>query len=221
MTVFLASPGSQMHAHAAQGMPWLISFWAWRKWLDDYIPTSSSLLIDSGAFSELNSGVSIDPDEYEEWARRYPFAVAHAALDSIHGDTERTLRNAEKFGFPTFHEADPIEALPEFIELARKRNGWLGIGMTPPRNGKAEWLRSVCERLPDDLHVHGWALVAYWDREPRLNSVDSTTWWRVAMRIKGRTELSHLTMAECVEIQVKKYARMRRVVQRTQTQELP
>lgn len=210
--IYLASPGSGLQADAARGMPWLMSFATWKPFLREWMPSAQRVLLDSGAFSEFNTGAVIDPEEYAEWAAGFSWCDAWAALDDIRGDTERTLRNSDQYGgFPTFHETDALEALPEFIELARKRGSWLGLGCIPPRVRKGDWLRTVCERIPSDLHVHGWALVPYLHTEPRLDSADSTEWWRDAMALKARVpQLRHLTMGECLEIKVKQYQRYNR-----------
>ena len=65
--------------------------------------------------------------------------------------------------------------------------------------------------MPDDLHVHGWALRAY-THIRRLDSVDSTNWWRDAMDLRTLPALAHLTYGECLEIIVKRYQRWHRVI---------
>ena len=67
----------------------------------------------------------------------------------------------------------------------------------------------MLEQVPDDLHIHGWALVAY-ASHARLDSMDSTHWWREAM--KYRTWFPWLTYGECLEIAVKKIERMDRMI---------
>ena len=60
MRVYLASPGNQLHAHLVQEQPVLMSYAAWKPFLAQYMPTWNRVLIDSGAFSEINSGSAID-----------------------------------------------------------------------------------------------------------------------------------------------------------------
>ena len=209
-TTYLASPSNQMQAAAVCGMPVLLSFAMHKKWLNTYQPTFSRVLIDSGAYSELTGGAVVDLDRYvdfmEEWRDR---ADAIAGLDDIRGDWRRSLKNYERGGFPTFHDTDPDELLPDLIQLARERGGWLGIGVLPPRQSKREWLQRTLARIPDDIHVHGWALRLYRD-EPRLDSVDSTNWWRDGLDLMVKPLTKHLTHAECCEIVVKRYQRERR-----------
>ena len=99
----------------------------------------------------------------------------------------------------------------DLIPLARERGGWIGIGLKPPREGKENFIRSTCERLPDDLHVHGWALRHYLHIR-RLDSVDSTNWWRDAMDLRVLPLCKHLTYGETLEVIVKRYQRARRQV---------
>jgi hypothetical protein len=219
--VYLSSPGSQMHASHLGGMPVLLSFAAYtdgktarETWVEKYAPSFARILIDSGAFSELNTGKKVDLSAYADWAARWgDMADAVAGLDDISGDWRRSLANYEAFpaGFPTFHETDPPELLDDLIPLARSRGNWLGLGLLPPRDGKERWVREACERLPPDLHVHGWALRGY-TRVARLDSTDSTNWFRDAWQILNDPKTKHLTPSEAVEIVVKRYARWHRIV---------
>tara|TARA_R110000868_G_scaffold163474_2_gene395703 strand:- start:481 stop:1101 length:621 start_codon:yes stop_codon:yes gene_type:complete len=191
-------------------MPVLVSLVGYGPWLDRYQPTFSRILVDSGAYSEMNSGKVVDLDRYVDFIARWEGrADAIAGLDDIRGDWRRSLRNYERGGFPTIHDTDPEELLPDLIDIARERGGWIGVGVLPPRQGKREWLQRTLARIPDDIHVHGWALRAYRD-EPRLDSVDSTDWWRTALRVGGNSDTKHLTHSECLEIVVKRYQRERR-----------
>lgn len=209
-TFYLGSPGSQMHADWCRDMPVLVSFAIYAKWLDSYISSFARVLIDSGAFSEFNSGKVVDGAAYKEWQERWRETVhidAIAGLDDIRGDWRKSLRNYDLYGgFPTMHETDPPELLADLIPIARERGGWLGVGLMPPRGGKWAWVRGVLDRVPDDLHVHVWAGGEYVGH-PRVNSVDSVNWFRDSFAIKTNRLTAHLTPAECVEIMVKRYAR--------------
>lgn len=214
MKVYLASPNSQVQAAAAIEMPVLISFAIFSDWLDQYVTTFSNLLVDSGAFSEFSSGKKIDIEEYADWAPRWiGHADAIAGLDDILGDWRKSLKNYERveIGFPTFHETDPPELLKDLISISKQRKQWLGIGLMPPRGGKENWLRSVLEQVPEEIHVHVWAGRAY-THIRRINSVDSTNWWRDAFQIKIDANTKHLTYAECLEIVIKRYKRWNRVI---------
>lgn len=217
MIVYLASFSTQQQAEHASGMPVLFSFAGYRKWMDSYQPTFSRLLIDSGAYTEFTSGKKVDLARYRDWARRWKgHADAVAGLDNISGDWKRSLANYEAFpeGFPTFHETDPPELLPDLAAMARERGGWLGVGILPAtraaRKGET-WLRDTLARVPDDLHVHLWAGRAY-THVRRVDTTDSTNWWRDAMALRAIPDLDHLTYGECLEIVIKRYQRWKRDV---------
>lgn len=213
MIVYLASPNTQQQAEHVEGMPVLLSFACYAKWLDRYQASFRRILIDSGAFSELNSGVKVDGMAYREWTSRWEgHADAVAGLDDISGDWRRSLKNYERYGgFPTFHDTDPLELLNDLIPITRERGGWLGLGLMPPREGKEQWVRDACSRIPDGIHVHGWAMRRY-THVRRLDSVDSTNWWRDAMKLRTLSDTAHLTYGECLEIVVKRYQRWKRKI---------
>jgi len=192
----------------------LLSFATWDKWLSSgYVQSFGRLLLDSGAFSELNSGVTIDVGEYVDWVAGFAGQIdAYAGLDDISGDWRRSLKNYEAGGFPTIHDTDPPDLLEDLVTMARERGGWIGIGLVPPRQGKEKFVRETLDRIPEDLHVHGWALRAYTCFR-RLDSVDSTSWWRSAMELRSqnRYALSWLTYGECLDIQIKRVVREGRV----------
>lgn len=204
----MSSPGNQMTADKLRGMPALVSYALYSRWLDDYVPTFARVLIDSGAFSEFNSGKKVDGGAYREWCRRWEGTARDGidvGLDDISGDWRRSLRNYELYGgFPTYHESDPPELLPDLVSLARERGGWLGVGLLPPRAGKWAWVKETLARIPDGLHVHVWAGGEYCGH-PRVNSVDSTNW--ILDSFAYRKSLPFLTQAECVELVVKRYQR--------------
>mgnify|MGYP003146451619 CR=1 FL=1 len=210
MDVYLASPRSQLQADKVKGMPVLMSYGCYSNWMDRYVPSYGKLLIDSGAYSVLNSGTKIDLGEFREWSERFmPIAEAVAGLDDISGDWKQGLKNYEAvpWSFPTWHDTDPIELIPDLVALARERKTWIAIGLKPPRQGKEGIIRDFMERVPEDLHVHGWALRSY-AHIPGLNSVDSTGWLREPMTLM--TLYPFLTYGECLEIIIKRYQRQRK-----------
>jgi hypothetical protein len=216
--VYLASPGSQQQAEHVADMPVLLSFAVagpkGGRWVEQYAPTFRRLLVDSGAWSEFSTGKRVDIDAYMEWASRWVgHADAIAGLDDISGDWRKSLANYERFllGFPTFHESDPPELLDDLVAMARARGSWLGLGLLPPREGKESWVRRTCDRIPEGIHVHGWAMRGF-TKVRRLDSVDSTNWWRDAMKLRTIPGLDHLTYGECLEIVVKRYVRWDRCV---------
>jgi hypothetical protein len=223
VTVYLASPNTQQQAEHVAGMPVLLSFALFKPWIGKgYQQSFKRILVDSGAFSELNSGTKIDGIAYRDWSQRWDgHADAVAGLDDISGDWKRSLDNYERFGgFPTFHDTDPPELLDDLIPMAKERGNWIGLGLKPPRQGKERWVRDACERIPSGLHVHGWAMREY-THVRRLDSVDSTNWWRDAMKLRTLPDTAHLHYGECLEIVVKRYQRWERsIVDEQETGEL-
>jgi hypothetical protein len=223
--VYLASPNTQQQAEHACDMPVLLSFAVWSGWMDRYQHTFSRLLIDSGAYTEHTTGKRIDIGAYRDWSSRWiEHADAVAGLDDISGDWRRSLENYEAVphGFPTYHETDPPELLSDLCAMAGERGRWLGLGMLPEtrqRRGGEGWLRETLSAVPEGLHVHLWAGRAY-TKFRRIDSVDSTNWWRDAMQLRTLPDTSHLTYGECLEIVVKKYQRWGRTVERKDAQEL-
>lgn len=217
MIVYLASPETQQQAEHVANMPVLLSFALVGKkvgWLNKgYQQSFSRILIDSGAYSELNSGVKVDGEAYKDWWKQWEgHADAIAGLDDIRGDWKRSLKNYELYGgFPTIHDTDPFGLLKDLLPIVQERGGWLGIGLKPPRSGKEKFIRRVCDSVPEELHIHGWALREY-THIRRIDSVDSTNWWRDAMKLRTLPDLQHLTYGECIEIVVKRYQRWKRTL---------
>lgn len=119
------------------------------------------------------------------------------------------MSNSEDFQPSTTQT--PPELLDDLIPIAKERGNWIGIGIKPPRDGKESFIRSACERIPDDIHIHGWALRAY-THVRRIDSVDSTNWWRDAMKLRTLPDTQHLTYGECLEVVVKRYQRWTRQI---------
>lgn len=208
MRVYVSSPSNQLQCHALNGLPALISFACEFKFMNTggYAASFSRLLLDSGAYSEFTTGKPIDIKAYVDWVQQYPWADAWAGLDSIDGNWKRSLKNYEHGGFPTFHDTDPDWLLDELIPMARERGHWIGVGLKPPRTNREPWLRRTLDRIPDDLHVHGWALGRYLHLP--FDSWDSTHAWREY----GKLKQAHpwLTNAECIDLAVLKMQRMAR-----------
>lgn len=210
MDVYLASPSNQLHADKCKNLPVLISYSQYAPCLDRYIATYGKVLIDSGAFSVHTQKATVDIGEYREWSERFkPIAEAVAGLDDISGNWQQGLKNYEAvpWSFPTWHDSDPIELIPDLVALAQERKTWIAIGLKPPRQGKENIVRSFLERVPENIHIHGWALRAYM-HIPGINSVDSTGWVREPLTLMSKYPF--LTYAECLEIIIKRYQRQRK-----------
>ena len=224
VTVYLASPQNQMQAATVEGVPVLLSFALWKPWLERYVPSFGRVLLDSGAYSAHTSGAQVDVKEFGEFAEQWRgIADAVACLDSISGDWREGWRNMEAMpdglGFPTFHDSDPDDLLDDLIPAARERGGWLGLGLVPEtRQKRGHWLADTLERIPSDIHVHGWACRRFWKTHRHLDSVDSTNW--VLDSRKVLDDCPWLTPAEALEIIVKRYRRERRTLPTDETPSL-
>jgi hypothetical protein len=106
------------------------------------------------------------------------------------------------------HESDPPELLDDLIPIARERGNWIGVGLLPPRANKWGWIKNTLSRIPDGIHVHIWAGGEYCGH-PRCDSCDSTNW--LLDSFAYRKSMPFLTLAECVELVVKRYQRFDRV----------
>ena len=207
--IYLASPNNQLQAEHCIDQATLLSFACVRPWIESYIPAFGSLLIDSGAYSQMTTGKAIDVQAYKDWVEPLlPMIDNWAGLDDINGDWRQSMRNYEAGGFPTIHDTDPPELLDDLIPLAEERGNWIGIGLKPPRQGKEKFLRGVLDRIPPHLHVHGWALVAYRYLN-RIDSFDSTFWWHQVQDL--RPKFPWLTPGECLELAIKQVRRYSRV----------
>ena len=210
MMTFLANPQTQQQGDAVRDMPVLVSFASWSPWMERYHQSWGPMLVDSGAYSEMTGAAQVDLGAYREFVERWgQRAIATAGLDDICGDWRRSMRNYQAIPstFPTYHDTDPPELLPELVAMAQERDTWLGVGLLPPRNGKRAWLERTMRQVPRGLHVHGWALRAYRKTVNGFASMDSTNWFRDAMAIRSRAALQHLTYGECLDIIVKRYKR--------------
>lgn len=220
MEVYLASPNTQQQAEHCSGMPVLLSFASFSPWMWQYQPTFERVLVDWGGYTEHTTGNKIDVAKYKPWSKKWEgHADAIAGCDDINGDWKKSMANYQEipWTFPTMHDSDPVELLPELVAMALERKTWLGIGLVPPREGKEKFVRWVCDNVPDGLHLHGWALRRY-THIRRLNSVDSTNWWRDAMDI--RKKLPWLTYGETLDLIVKRYQRWTRVIRDVETEAL-
>lgn len=195
----------------------LLSYASFNDWLWQYQPTFLHVLLDSGAYTQMTTGRVIEVLKFKDFSASWQgHAEAIAGIDDIKGDWRQSLKNYEAipWTFPTMHDSDPPELLPELVAMAQERRTWLGIGLVPPRESKETFVRWVCDNVPEGLHLHGWALRRY-THVRRLNSVDSTNWWRDAMKL--RQKLPWLTYGECLDLMVRKYQRWTRQIREVET----
>ncbi len=148
------------------------------------------LALDSGAFSVMNIGATIDIDEYAAFLVEHGGMFTwYANLDVIPKDTSETfqaatdsLRNLEylesEYGLEPmgiFHFGEPIE----FLERLQDGRKYIGLGglVGVPRASRMPWLETVFAAVADGVEVHGYGI----GDEVVLKafpwySVDSTNW---------------------------------------------
>jgi hypothetical protein len=144
------------------------------------------LFLDSGAFSAMTLGASIDLQSYITFCREQGsrFSVI-ASLDVI-GDWRATAENHDRMrqagisSIPAFHVREPFEALERLLE----ENTYIALGvggMQRRRNAMMAWLAKcfkLQERYAPQTRYHGFAITG---TIPVVSfpwySVDSSTWF--------------------------------------------
>lgn len=192
----------------------LESFADIRPLTDRYRGTWAGGMLDSGAFTEMNTGKPIDLSAYTD------FCVEHGAfydaiinLDDIRGNVDKSLanlahlRDAGVDAMPVFHQGEPWSVLEDMAA----ESDYIGVGFQRPIQSAHQFLDGVWGRV-GDTKVHGFAMTAWMDSFP-FYSVDSTTWlWEVkglmGVRTPNGNPLTYLTPAELVDIVLLKYQRM-------------
>lgn len=219
LVVYLAASHDQQTANALASMPVLLSYaYGEQPFLDKgFQQAFGRVLLDCGAYSELTQGEKkkVDVEAYKEWAEAWrETADAIAGVDNVAGNWRKSMKNYKKipFSFPTMHTTDPKELLPELVAMAQERKTWLGISVSAEK-GKKNFVRWVCDNVPEGLHLHGWALRGY-THIRRLNSVDSTGWLREAMALRTNPQTAHLNMVECLDVVIKRYQRWARTIKK-------
>lgn len=221
MLVYLATPGNQLHAEMMAGCCVLESFAlkAKSEWMARYRPTFRSMMLDSGAYSEMTSGKPVDLGAYVDFCLEHGGAYdAIVSLDVIAGDVAervdrgrrnlRTMRDAGIDAWPVFHQGEPWSVLEEYAA-----GGKVGLGLQRPMREVERFLDGCFERA-GSAKVHGFALASakYTGRYP-FHSVDSATWMhelRALMATKDQASdvLRFLTPGELLRLVVLKYQRL-------------
>lgn len=222
MRIYLASPGNQLHAEMMAGCHVLESFalHAQRAWMVRYRPTFVSMMLDSGAYSEMTTGKPVDLGAYIDFAQQHTAGYDEIVnLDTISGEVAervassqrnlQTMRDAGLDPLPVFHQGEPFSVLADLASCGR-----VGLGFQRPIRGAEEWLDDCFERLPSSVRVHGFAMAneKFTKRYP-FHSVDSATWfheWRALMALSGQGSdvIKYLTAGEVLALVVKKYERI-------------
>jgi hypothetical protein len=221
MKVYLATPATQLHAEMMAGCDVLESFAlkATAPWMVRYRPTFRSMMLDSGAFSEMTSGKPVDLGAYVAYAVEHGAAYDEIVnLDVISGDIAKrvdastrnlqTMRDAGIDALPVFHQGEPWSVLEELAAC-----GKVGLGLQRPIRSADDFLNGCFERL-DGVCVHGFAMAneRYTGRFP-FASVDSATWIHELMALsalngQGSDVLRYQTQGELLRLVITKYQRL-------------
>jgi hypothetical protein len=185
-------------AAALEGRPVLVSYADVIErpgvWAREILPrleagAYSSVILDSGAFSELTR-----PDFHVDLDAYGAFALEHAELfdlvvnlDDIGGDLERTWRNQaalEALGLdvlPVYHGREPWCVLEHYAA----RYDYVGLGFARDRGRIAKdqgqgldpeaWLAAAFALIGDRAEVHGFGMTRHAEAFP-FTTTDSTTW---------------------------------------------
>jgi hypothetical protein len=128
-----------------------------------------NVIIDSGAFSVWNKGITIDIDDYLEFCKAQPSRWTFINLDVIppKGATAEDIENCCQKGYenylylkqhlenimPVFHYGEDIKWLHKYMETA----DWIGISPNnnSHENVKREWLKGIFHITQDKVKTHG------------------------------------------------------------------
>lgn len=140
---------------------------------------------DSGAYSALTCGTTVDEDEYIRWVERWASHFTVAAGPDVIGDPvatrDATLRMRERVTsipvLPTFHVGEDWR----YLDFWAERTDYLALGGMVPfvRRPKllTRWCAEAFRRIPPTTRVHGFGLttMSMLQRFPWY-SADSSTW---------------------------------------------
>lgn len=215
MRVYFAGAAQHSWLEGMRGRHVLESFANIRRVTDRYRATWASGMLDSGAFTEMTTGVPIDLQAYRDFAVRHgDFYESIANLDDIRGDVDKSKRNLQYLkdggvdAFPVFHQGEPMSVLDDYCA----ESPMIGLGFQRPIKNAQRWLDLCFARIPTITKVHGFAMTSYMHSWP-FSQVDSTSWlWEVKglMSVKGQGSdaLKLLTQSELLDIVLKKYDRL-------------
>lgn len=169
--------------------PILLSYYYYKDVpLDDFLPLyvrkGHPIFADSGAFSAMTQGESIDLHEYMNWLHRYRhWFTDYAVLDVIRdpGATyanQLTMEHNNLRPIPAFHTSEPFDYLERYVmDYPYVALGGMA-GTSKTWRGLVAWLiRSFKLARSHNVRVHGFACTV---RRLLLMfpwySVDSSTW---------------------------------------------
>ena len=191
-------------------------------WMVRFRPTFRGMILDSGAYSVMSKGKTVDLEEYID------FALEHRAgydrivnLDVISGDVEsrvdqgkknlQRMRDAGLDPMPVFHQGEPWSVLEELASC-----GKVGLGFQRPIKCAEQFLDGCFSRMPANCRSHGFGMAnerlvgtyPFW-------SEDAATWLHellalMALSGQGSDVMKYLTPSEILALVLKKYERLHR-----------
>lgn len=178
------------------------------------------LIGDSGAYSAATQGVSIDPEAYYDWCRKWRTDLLWCAGLDVIGDADATYRNwitapSDLRLVPTVHFGAAPQTIDRYAEAGADLIG-LG-GMVPHKSEPIKLLRWTAQvmRHARDKHpqvrFHGWGVthpdltynLPWWSmdssgfasayRYGRMFLVDPSNGRKIAVPMDGRSAAKHAT----------------------------
>lgn len=122
---------------------------------------------DSGAFSAMTQGVTIDRDAYADWLHRFRDRLMWAASLDVIGDPAASLRHYRALtrdGFtvvPTIHFGTDPRELDRYAELGATFVGLGGVAARKDRPAVLRWLLSCFKYAAANhpgMRFHGWGV---------------------------------------------------------------
>lgn len=148
-----------------------------------FAPHIPEIFIDSGGFSAMTQGASIDLDKYAAYIKRYRDVITtYANLDVI-GDAAATLANQKRLEdhglqpLPVFHTGEPWEYLERYVEAYP----YVALGGMVPHMRRWKrlmpWLVKAFKIAKGRAVFHGFGATAWGViRSLPWFSVDSSSW---------------------------------------------
>lgn len=149
--------------------------------LKNHIHQEDQMFLDSGAYTAMTQGTTIDIDDYISLIKESGVKL-YANLDVI-GDWKKTNENQEYMEskgltpIPTFHYRSPYSELERLIKNYKyiALGGLVPIAMRRPLF--ESWVDGCFSIIQNKVKVHGFGVNSFWawKRYP-FYSVDATTW---------------------------------------------
>ncbi len=196
METYFAGVNTARLAAATEGRTILVSFadvirrpGVWERDIRPRLEAGAykSAILDSGAFTVISAGITIDVEDYAAFAVEFGhlFDVV-VNLDDIAGDVETSARNQAHLeaagvdAMPVFHQGEDWEILEGYVAT----HDYIGVGLARKPGGRlahpvsenVAWLEDLFERVGDRARVHGFGMTALAKRGLPFATVDSTSW---------------------------------------------